>query len=637
MVNVSGGSNANGSNPDPASFPTVNYLHELPQADEERLEKIFNKLDRDGNGRIDIHDLSEALKEFGLSHQYAERFLKQSDQTESGDVGLAEFIHYVREHEKNLRLQFSHLDKNRDGKVDLEEMITAFKELGIDMDRHEAAKLLKRMDKDGSLNISYDEWRDFLLLAPSADIHELVKYWRHSTNLRYNESYLAMIGRDNQPFQSSNQLPSESKYSSKTRSTETSYPSNSNQNSYSSSTSSSSKSTIEQDFNGSTSPSPDFQPGSPSTVTPDDESQTSLSSPLSLIDLEQAIEHVTELILNPGLFAGPSGSGSPHMYHQNTSHLLVDGKYLDIGEDLNVPDDFTQSEMQSGMWWRHLAAGGFAGAVSRTCTAPLDRLKVFLQVQASKQRISDCLQYMLKEGGVRSLWRGNFINVLKIAPESAIKFAAYEHIKRFIRGNDKRQMTIYERFVAGACAGGVSQSAIYPLEVLKTRLALRKTGQYSSIMDAATKIYRREGLRSFYRGYIPNMLGILPYAGIDLAVYETLKKKYLSHHETEQPSFWLLLACGSASSTLGQVCSYPLALVRTRLQAHAVTIAAQNPAEGIAATPTMSNVFKRILQTEGPLGLYRGITPNFIKVLPAVSISYVVYEYSSRALGVNMT
>ncbi|XP_055611108.1 calcium-binding mitochondrial carrier protein SCaMC-2 isoform X4 [Uranotaenia lowii] len=492
MVNVSGGSNANGSNPDPASFPTVNYLHELPQADEERLEKIFNKLDRDGNGRIDIHDLSEALKEFGLSHQYAERFLKQSDQTESGDVGLAEFIHYVREHEKNLRLQFSHLDKNRDGKVDLEEMITAFKELGIDMDRHEAAKLLKRMDKDGSLNISYDEWRDFLLLAPSADIHELVKYWRHST-------------------------------------------------------------------------------------------------------------------------------------------------YLDIGEDLNVPDDFTQSEMQSGMWWRHLAAGGFAGAVSRTCTAPLDRLKVFLQVQASKQRISDCLQYMLKEGGVRSLWRGNFINVLKIAPESAIKFAAYEHIKRFIRGNDKRQMTIYERFVAGACAGGVSQSAIYPLEVLKTRLALRKTGQYSSIMDAATKIYRREGLRSFYRGYIPNMLGILPYAGIDLAVYETLKKKYLSHHETEQPSFWLLLACGSASSTLGQVCSYPLALVRTRLQAHAVTIAAQNPAEGIAATPTMSNVFKRILQTEGPLGLYRGITPNFIKVLPAVSISYVVYEYSSRALGVNMT
>lgn len=37
--------------------------------------------------------------------------------------------------------------------------------------------------------------------------------------------------------------------------------------------------------------------------------------------------------------------------------------------------------MQTGMWWRHLVAGGVAGAVSRTCTAPLDRLKVFLQVK----------------------------------------------------------------------------------------------------------------------------------------------------------------------------------------------------------------------------------------------------------------
>lgn len=188
-------------------------------------------------------------------------------------------------------------------------------------------------------------------------------------------------------------------------------------------------------------------------------------------------------------------------------------------------------------------------------------------MQAHKTRISDSLRYMLQEGGVKSLWRGNGINVLKIAPESAIKFAAYEKVKRLIRGSEKRQMTIYERFLAGACAGGVSQTIIYPLEVLKTRLALRKTGQYKGILDAAIKIYKTEGIRSFYRGYIPNILGIVPYAGIDLAVYETLKKKYLSSHNTEQPSFMVLLACGSASSTLGQVCSYPLALVRTRLQA----------------------------------------------------------------------
>ncbi|CAH1119923.1 unnamed protein product [Phaedon cochleariae] len=471
---------------DPLRHPP-HYLHELPQEDEERLGKLFNLLDKNGNGRIDIHDLSATLKKHGLLHHgYAEKFLKSS-KSQTGDLSLADFIYYVREHEKNLRLHFSHLDKNKDGKIDLDELIRAFSDLGIPLERGEATNLLQRMDQDGSLNISYDEWRDFLLLAPSTNIQDLITYWRHST-------------------------------------------------------------------------------------------------------------------------------------------------YLDIGEDMNVPDDFTQNEMQTGMWWRHLAAGGIAGAVSRTCTAPLDRLKVFLQVQPSKQKIRDCFKCMVKEGGVYGLWRGNGINVLKIAPESALKFAAYEQIKRLIKGDSEEPLTIYQRFMAGALAGGISQSAIYPMEVLKTRLALRKTGQYKSIADAAYKIYVTEGLMSFYRGYIPNILGIIPYAGIDLAVYETLKKKYfMTHSSNEQPTFWTLLACGSASSTLGQMCSYPLALIRTRLQAQ-VAHPAIDP-----TSATMSGVFRTIVEKEGVFGLYRGITPNFIKVMPAVSISYVVYEYSSRLLGVNMT
>lgn len=58
------------------------------------------------------------------------------------------------------------------------------------------------------------------------------------------------------------------------------------------------------------------------------------------------------------------------------------------------------------------------------------------------------------------------------------------------------------------------------LQVLKTRFALRKTGEYSGLIDATKKIYKQGGLKSFYRGYVPNLMGIIPYAGIDLAVYE---------------------------------------------------------------------------------------------------------------------
>ena len=58
------------------------------------------------------------------------------------------------------------------------------------------------------------------------------------------------------------------------------------------------------------------------------------------------------------------------------------------------------------------------------------------------------------------------------------------------------------------------------MQVLKTRLALRKTGQYSGMVDCAIKVYKNEGVSVFYRGYIPNIIGIIPYAGIDLAIYE---------------------------------------------------------------------------------------------------------------------
>ncbi|KAE8620159.1 hypothetical protein XENTR_v10010124 [Xenopus tropicalis] len=302
---------------------------------------------------------------------------------------------------------------------------------------------------------------------------------------------------------------------------------------------------------------------------------------------------------------------------------------LDIGESLAVPDEFSKKEIRSGMWWKQLLAGGVAGAVSRTGTAPLDRLKVLMQVHGSQGlSILRGLRVMIEEGGVRSLWRGNGINVIKIAPESAIKFMAYEQIKKLIRGQHET-LRVRERFIAGSLAGAIAQTAIYPMEVLKTRMALRRTGQYSGMSDCARQILRNEGVRAFFKGYIPNLLGIVPYAGIDLAVYETLKNTWLQRYRSStsaDPGVLVLLACGTVSSTCGQIASYPLALVRTRMQAQA----------SVQGSPQLSMValFRHIVAREGFLGLYRGIAPNFMKVIPAVSISYVVYENMKRLLGV---
>uniref|UniRef100_A0A667X006 Calcium-binding mitochondrial carrier protein SCaMC-1-like n=1 Tax=Myripristis murdjan TaxID=586833 RepID=A0A667X006_9TELE len=298
---------------------------------------------------------------------------------------------------------------------------------------------------------------------------------------------------------------------------------------------------------------------------------------------------------------------------------------LDIGDSLAIPDEFTEEEKTSGVWWKQLVAGAMAGAVSRTGTAPLDRMKVFMQVHSSKSnRISliGGFKQMIREGGPASLWRGNGINVLKIAPETAIKFMAYEQVKG-------TKIQTHNRFMAGSLAGATAQTAIYPMEVLKTRLTLRKTGQYSGMFDCAKKILKKEGVRAFYKGYIPNLLGIIPYAGIDLAVYESLKTTWLSYYakDTANPGVLVLLGCGTISSTCGQLASYPLALIRTRMQAQASL--------DVSDQPSMSTLVKNTLAKDGFFGLYRGILPNFMKVIPAVSISYVVYEYMKTGLGIS--
>ncbi|KAM3727740.1 putative calcium-binding mitochondrial carrier F55A11.4 [Dirofilaria immitis] len=299
---------------------------------------------------------------------------------------------------------------------------------------------------------------------------------------------------------------------------------------------------------------------------------------------------------------------------------------IDIGEDSQIPEDFSQQEIASGFWWKHLVAGGVAGFMSRTCTAPLDRVKIYLQVHASllnRLRFPKAAKLLYEEGGLKSFWRGNGVNVAKIAPESAIKFLSYDLVKRLIiRHRDEgHKLQISERFAAGSAAGIISQTIIYPLEVLKTRLALRHSSQLDrNFVNFAAKMYRNEGVLCFYKGIVPNLIGIIPYAGIDLAIYETLKNYYLNNYNTHPVRDIVALpVCGACSSICGMLASYPFVLVRTRLQALAIS-------DNLTQPHTMIGQIQHIWRNDGLYGFYRGLTANLMKAVPAVAISYYVYE-----------
>ncbi|XP_072888925.1 mitochondrial adenyl nucleotide antiporter SLC25A24-like [Hemitrygon akajei] len=235
---------------------------------------------------------------------------------------------------------------------------------------------------------------------------------------------------------------------------------------------------------------------------------------------------------------------------------------------------------------------------------------------------------MVKEGGYISLWRGNGVNVAKIAPETGIKFLAYDQYKKLFTDNQAK-LDIHQRFAAGSLAGVTAQTIIYPMEVMKTRLALGNTGQYKGFGDCLNTIVKNEGFYSLYRGYLPNLFGIIPYAGIELTVYEVLKKAYCQRYSEDptEPGVFIHLGCGTISSTCGQLGSYPLALIRTKMQAQVIA------KDGAKAS--MVRHISTIMQEEGWRGFYRGFTPNCMKVVPAVSISFVVYEQMKNLLGIN--
>uniref|UniRef100_A0A6N2LLQ8 EF-hand domain-containing protein n=1 Tax=Salix viminalis TaxID=40686 RepID=A0A6N2LLQ8_SALVM len=278
---------------------------------------------------------------------------------------------------------------------------------------------------------------------------------------------------------------------------------------------------------------------------------------------------------------------------------------------------------------KYFIAGGIAGAASRTVTAPLDRIKVILQIQTTCARLAPTINKILKEEGFLGFFRGNGLNVVKVAPESAIKFYAYEMLKDVIgdvKGGDKVDIGPGGRLLAGGMAGAVAQTAIYPMDLVKTRLqtGVCQGGKAPNLGGLMKDIWVLEGPRAFLE-LVPSLLGIIPYAGIDLAAYETLKdmsKTYILHESAPGPL--VQLCCGTISGALGATCVYPLQVIRTRMQAQPPNDA--RPYKG------MSDVFWRTFQNEGYRGFYKGIFPNLLKVVPAASITYMIYEAMKKSL-----
>jgi hypothetical protein len=183
--------------------------------------------------------------------------------------------------------------------------------------------------------------------------------------------------------------------------------------------------------------------------------------------------------------------------------------------------------------------------------------------------------------------------------------------------------------------------ASYPLDLVRTRLTTELEGRehYRGLIDAFRKIASSEGLAGFYCGLGPTLLVAVPNFAISYSVYGTLKEQILDDElfynlrkvdsESGEPKlgFQLTLLCGAASGTLATLATFPMDTIRRRMQIQNLHLPEE---ERLTAR---SHIYKMVSR-EGITSLYRGLTPELLKVIPMVGTMFFVYESTKDFLGV---
>lgn len=309
---------------------------------------------------------------------------------------------------------------------------------------------------------------------------------------------------------------------------------------------------------------------------------------------------------------------------------------------------------------KSLFAGGVAGGVSRTAVAPLERLKILLQVQnphcIKYNGTVQGLKYIWSTEGFRGLFKGNGTNCARIVPNSAVKFFSYEKASKGIlwlyktqTGNEDAELNPLLRLGAGACAGIIAMSATYPMDMVRGRLTVqteRSPYQYRGMVHALSTVLREEGPRALYRGWLPSVIGVIPYAGFNFGVYESLKdylikNKPLGLVNDSDLGVTTRLACGAVAGTVGQTVAYPFDVIRRRMQMvgwkdAASVVTGDGRSKEVLQYNGMVDAFRKTVRHEGFGALYKGLVPNSVKVVPSIAIAFVAYEQVKDLLGVEI-
>merc|ERR1712151_1216919 len=283
----------------------------------------------------------------------------------------------------------------------------------------------------------------------------------------------------------------------------------------------------------------------------------------------------------------------------------------------------------------NLAAGGISGAVAKTITAPLEKVKLAIQTQDSNPRIIsgemkrytglvNCFQRHITEIGPTSLWRGNVANCIRYVPTAAFNLMFKDTFKRMFPVYDKNTdfaMFAITMIASGSVAGGDINTLVYPLIYVRTALGadIGKVKKYNGVADCLSKTVKENGFMSLYNGIGPSTMGIVVYRGAQFGLQDILKAFNPYQKDTTFIALVSKFIVAQIAVAASGLAAYPLDTMQRRLQNEATKPKSEQIYDG------MGDCFRQILAKEGTKGFFKGAGANILRGTGA-AIVLVMYD-----------
>jgi len=274
-------------------------------------------------------------------------------------------------------------------------------------------------------------------------------------------------------------------------------------------------------------------------------------------------------------------------------------------------------------------AGGVSGAIAKTCTAPIERVKLIIQTQDANPRIisgeiprytgiANCFTRVAAEQGIGAFWRGNFVNILRYFPTQAFNFAFKDTIKAmFPKYNPKKNFWAFfgVNMASGGLAGAGSLTIVYPLDYARTRLASDVgSGKraFEGLGDCLKKTAQGPaGFMGLYNGFGVSVVGIIPFRGTYFGVNDTLVGMIPPDLKKDHgfKGIAVKFGCAQTAALAAAFASYPFDTVRRRLQ-----MQSEKPESEWVYKGT-GHCFTKIVAEEGMGALFKGAGANALRTV----------------------